>query len=65
MDIRQDDHIVIIGNALADRMQHHGWLESYLQQELRGFDLVIRNHGFSGDQVDHRPRSVGFPTDDE
>ncbi|MBT5250177.1 MAG: hypothetical protein HOB33_06755 [Bacteroidetes Order II. Incertae sedis bacterium] len=65
MDIRQDDHIVIIGNALADRMQHHGWLESYLQQELRGFDLVIRNHGFSGDRVDHRPRSVGFPTDDE
>ena len=25
------EHIAIIGNALADRMQHHGWLETMIQ----------------------------------
>ena len=26
-----NDHLALIGNGLADRMQHDGWLESYLQ----------------------------------
>ena len=59
------DHVVIIGNGLADRMQHHGWLETYLQAELPGLELVIRNQGFTGDRIDHRPRSEGFMTVDE
>ena len=62
---QEDDHIVIIGNALADRMQHHGWLEAYLQAELPELQLVIRNQGFSGDRIDHRPRSEGFMMADE
>jgi len=59
------DHIVIVGNALADRMQHDGWLEAHLQAEFPSLRLVIRNQGFTGDRVDHRPRSEGFPTADE
>ena len=59
------DHVVIIGNALADRMQHDGWLEAYLQTELPDLELVIRNQGFSGDRIDHRPRSEGFPSADD
>ena len=55
---------MLIGNALADRMQHDGWLETYLQSELSGSDLVFRNQGFSGDRIDRRPRSVGFPSED-
>ena len=65
VEINEGDHIVLIGNALADRMQHDGWLETYMQAELKGHKLVFRNQGFSGDRIDHRPRSVGFPTTDE
>jgi len=65
VELNEGDHIVIVGNALADRMQHAGWLEAYLQTELSARKLVIRNQGFTGDQIDHRPRSVGFPTVDE
>ena len=59
------DHVVIIGGGLADRMQHDGWLEAYLQAELPDLQLVIRNQGFMGDRIDHRPRVEGFPTADE
>jgi len=30
LEFREGDHISIIGNALADRMQHDGWLETLL-----------------------------------
>ncbi len=56
------DHIVLIGNSLADRMQHDGWLESYLQVAWPDHQLVVRNQGFTGDRIDDRPRSNGFPT---
>ena len=60
-----NDHVVIIGGGVADRMQHHGWFETYLQIESADKNLVIRNHGFSGDRLDHRPRNSGFtPADD-
>lgn len=58
------DRVAIIGNALPDRMQHDGWLEAYLQLANPGKDLVIRNMGFSGDQVAHRPREESFPSAD-
>ena len=28
--LEKGDHICIIGNTLADRMQHDGWLETFL-----------------------------------
>ena len=76
LPFRQGDHVVFIGNALADRMQHDGWLEAYLQSELPELQLVIRNQGFAGDRIDHRPRvkgsspprtptGPGFPSADE
>ncbi len=65
LPLQEDDHIVIIGNALVDRMQHDGWLEATLQAELPELELVIRNHGFAGDRIAHRPRSRGFATTDE
>ncbi|NQV73491.1 hypothetical protein HQ496_10230 [bacterium] len=64
IELNKGDHIVLIGNALADRMQHDGWLETYLQSELSSSELVFRNQGFSGDRIDRRPRSVGFPSED-
>ena len=65
MPFEAGDHVVIIGNALADRMQHDGWLEAYLQTELPELELVFRNQGFAGDRIDHRPRVRGFPGADE
>ncbi len=50
--LEKGDHICIIGNTLAERMQHDGWLETYLHARFPQHDLTIRNLGFSGDEVD-------------
>ena len=60
LELKKSVHVVIIGNTLAERMQHHGWLESYVQAALPKHELVFRNHGFSGDKVNSRPRNRGF-----
>lgn len=65
VELEPGAHIVLVGNALADRMQHHGWLEAYMHAALPEHELVIRNQGFTGDRVDHRPRSEGFPSPDD
>src|SRR5438445_10782011 len=49
-DLRAGEHVCIIGNTLADRMQHDGWLETYLQSRFPKHQLVFRNLGFSGDE---------------
>lgn len=65
IELEPEDHIVLIGNALADRMQHDGWTETLLQAAYPDHQLVIRNQGFTGDRINHRPRSQGFPPADE
>jgi putative heme-binding domain-containing protein len=64
LEIRQGDHISIIGNTLADRMQHDGWLEAYLFSRFPKENLVIRNLGFSGDELTLRLRSANFGSPD-
>jgi len=64
-DLKPGDHIGIIGNTLADRMQHDGWLDTYLHTRFPKHDLVIRNLGFSGDELTLRLRSASFGTPDE
>lgn len=65
LELKEGDHIVVIGNALAERMQHDGWLETYLQLARPALHLVIRDQGFSGDRIDHRPRTKGVPSPDD
>jgi putative heme-binding domain-containing protein len=65
LEIRPGDHICIIGNTLADRMQHDGWLETYLHSRFPKHHLVIRNLGFSGDELTLRLRSMDFGTPDQ
>lgn len=60
LELKQNDHIAIIGNALPDRMQHDGWLETYLQCAHPDKALVIRNLGFTGDEIAVRPRNKDF-----
>jgi putative heme-binding domain-containing protein len=70
-EFRPNDHIAIIGNTLAERMQHYGWLETLLHAQYPSHNLVIRNLGYSGDEIDgwtnanHRLRSMSFGTQDE
>lgn len=71
LDVKKGDHICIIGNTLAERMQHDGWLETRLQSRFADYGLVIRNLGYSGDEIDgyknpnHRMRSMSFGSQDE
>ena len=59
------DRIAILGNTLAERLQHDGWMETLLQSQNPELELVFRNLGLSGDQVDARPRSKDFTTPEE
>ena len=56
--LEKGDHICYIGNTLADRMQHDGWLETYLHAAHPHHELTFRNLGFAGDEVKTRPRSA-------
>jgi hypothetical protein len=65
--LEKGDHICLIGNTLADRMQHHGWLETLVQGRFPYQELTFRDLGFSGDEVDLklRLRSEAFGSPDE
>lgn len=71
LELKQGDHICIIGNALAERLQHDGWLETFLHATHPDLQLVFRNLGFSGDEIDgyrefhHRLRSMDFGSQDQ
>lgn len=58
--LEKGDRICFIGNTLADRMQHFGWLETLLQARLPDQQLVFRNLGFAADELTVRPRSMNF-----
>src|SRR5437773_6472358 len=65
LEIKNGDHICIIGNTLAERMQYFGWLETRLVSRFPEHDLVFRNLGYSGDEITLRLRSMAFGTPDE
>jgi glucose/arabinose dehydrogenase/azurin/lysophospholipase L1-like esterase/HEAT repeat protein len=65
LELRKDDRICIIGNTFADRMQHSGWLESLIYTKFPKDNLVFRNLGFSGDELNVRLRSEGFGSPDD
>src|SRR5262245_20723389 len=64
LELKKGDRIAIVGNTLAERMQHHGWLETLLHVRHPEHDLAVRNLGFSGDEVVTRLRSAGFGSPD-
>ncbi|MFM8334001.1 MAG: heme-binding protein, partial [Opitutaceae bacterium] len=59
------DRVAIVGNALADRMQHHGWLETMIHLKHPEHNVTVRNLAFAGDEVSNRARSKDFGTPDE
>ena len=64
-DLQPREHIGIIGNTLAERFQYDGWLETRLHARFPAHRLVVRNLGFSGDEIAVRLRSKNFGTPDE
>jgi putative heme-binding domain-containing protein len=63
--LKKGDRIAIIGNTLADRMQHDAWLDTYLYALHPELDLVVRNLGFSGDELKTRSREDNFGSPDQ
>ena len=65
LDLPQAGRIAVIGNNLADRMQHQGWLESYIQAIYPKHNVSFRHLGFTGDEINVRPRSNNFGSADQ
>lgn len=63
--IKKGDHIALIGNSTADRMQHDGWLETLIVASLPEHDLVFRNLAVSADEVATWHRSENFGSRDD
>jgi putative heme-binding domain-containing protein len=63
--VQAGDHLCFVGNTLAERMQHHGWLETLLHSRFTEQRLVVRNLGFSGDEITLRLRSANFGSPDD
>jgi glucose/arabinose dehydrogenase/azurin len=60
LELKSGDHISILGNALPDRMQHTGWLETLIHAKYPEFNLTFRNLSMAGDEVDTWHRSQEF-----
>ncbi len=65
VELKKGDSIAILGNALPDRSQHYGWLETLLTQTNPEADLTFRTLAFSGDEVNTWHRVEDFGTRDE
>jgi glucose/arabinose dehydrogenase/azurin/HEAT repeat protein len=63
LELKPETHIALIGNTLADRFQHSGWLETFIQARFPEQHLVFRNLAVAGDEVviRHRPADFGSP----
>ncbi len=60
LTLKQGDKIVLLGNTLAERMQYSSHWETLLHARFPELQLVVRNLGFSGDELAVRMRSQDF-----
>lgn len=65
LTLQKGDRIAVIGNTLADRMQHSGWLDTAFSALHPQHDLVFRHLGFSGDELKTRSREENFGSPDQ
>src|SRR6185437_9057824 len=64
LTLKKDEHVAIIGNVLADRIQFDGWLETLIHARFPNEHLVFRNLSASGDEVATWHRSQDFGSRD-
>ena len=60
LQIHKGDHVILVGNTLAERMQYFGHFETLLHSRFPEHNLIVRNLGYSADEVIFRPRSLNF-----
>jgi putative heme-binding domain-containing protein len=60
LELKPGDHVCIIGNTLAERMQYFGHFETLLHSRFPTHELVVRDLGWSADELMLRPRSQDF-----
>lgn len=60
LKLEKGSKIVLIGNTLAERQQHFGNFETLLHARFPEHNLVVRNLGWSADELTLRPRSQAF-----
>ncbi|MCG6155532.1 PVC-type heme-binding CxxCH protein [Rubinisphaera margarita] len=60
LELKQGDKIVLIGNTLIERMQYFNHFETALHERFPEHELVVRNLGWSADELKLRPRSQDF-----
>ncbi|MEW4563368.1 PVC-type heme-binding CxxCH protein [Bremerella sp. JC770] len=60
LELKKGDKIVYIGNTLAERMQYFPHFETRLQARFPELNLVVRDLGWSADEITLRPRSKDF-----
>jgi len=65
LKLNKGDHIAIVGNAVADRMQHSGYFETLVHAKYPQHELVLRNLAVSGDEIVTRHRSENFGSPDD
>ena len=65
LKLQDGDHVSIIGNTTADRLQHDGWLETYIHALHPDLKLTFRNLALPGDELKTRPREDNFGSPDE
>ena len=65
LQLEQNDHICLVGNALGERTQHHNHFEKMLHERFSNLRLTVRNLCFPGDEVEKRLRSFNFGSPDD
>ena len=60
LKLAKGNRIVLIGNTLAERQQHFGGFETLLHSRFPELNLIVRNLGWSADELTLRPRSQAF-----
>lgn len=60
LELKPHDRIVLIGNTFFERMQDAGYFETLLHSRFPDKELVVRNLGWSADELTLRPRSKDF-----
>ncbi|QDU95515.1 Membrane bound L-sorbosone dehydrogenase [Lignipirellula cremea] len=65
LELQQGDTICLVGNTLAEREQYFGYVEARWHARFPQMQLSVRNMGWSADELDLRPRSKDFGTNDE
>lgn len=60
LKLEKGDRVIIVGNTFAERMQYFGNFEALLQSRFPELELVVRNLGWSADEISLRPRSASF-----